>query len=165
MKKKDLIKPALPKSDEYYMRRALMHAKHAGERGEVPIGAVVVYNGRIIAWGENTRESERNALGHAEITAIDRACRRMGGWRLCGCTLYVTVEPCPMCAGAIINARLPRVVVGAYDKRFGCFGGSVDFNAMDFNHKPKVEFSVCAEESAELMSEFFGKLRKKRLRS
>ena len=165
MKKKDAIKPASIKSDEYYMRRALFHARRAGEKGEVPIGAVVVYNGRIIAWGENSRESGKNALGHAEISAIDRACRRMGGWRLCDCTLYVTVEPCPMCAGAIINARLPRVVVGTYDSRFGCFGGNVDFNAMDFNHRPKVEFGVCREEAASLMSDFFSALRKKHLRS
>ena len=161
MKKKDAIKPASIKSDEYYMRRALFHARRAGEKGEVPIGAVVVYNGRIIAWGENSRESGKNALGHAEIAAIDRACRRMGGWRLCDCTLYVTVEPCPMCAGAIINARLKKVTYGASDKKAGSCSSVVNLFELPYNHSPEVEGGVLEDECAALLKDFFKDLRKK----
>ena len=159
--KKD-IKPAALKSDEYYMKKALRHAEKAGVGGEAPVGAVVVYNGRIIAFGENARESGKNPLRHAEITAIERASKRMGGWRLHECELYVTLEPCPMCAGAIINSRIKRVVIGAADKRFGCFGGHVDFNEFGFNHKPEIIFGVMRSECSELMSGFFKRLREKR---
>lgn len=144
------------------MKKAISHAKKAGERGEVPVGAVIVYKGRIIAYGENSRENDKDALCHAELTAIRRACKRMGGWRLCDCEMYVTLEPCPMCAGAIINARLKKVTAGTKDERFGCFGGNVDFNDMGFNHRPEIEFGVCEDDCKNLMQSFFDALRKKR---
>ena len=108
--------------DEKFMKHAMTRAKAAAALGEVPIGAVIVKDGKIVSSGKNMREIKANALLHAEITAIDRACKRLGAWRLCDCTLYVTLEPCPMCAGAIINSRISRVVFGAYDSKAGAFG-------------------------------------------
>lgn len=145
--------------DEVYMRRALALADEAMALGEVPIGAVLVWEGRIVGEGYNRREGDKNALLHAEIVAIDSACRALGGWRLHKGTLYVTVEPCMMCAGAIINARIPRVVFGAPDRRFGAFGGLFHADLLGLNHKPKVEGGLFSEEAAARMSAFFKHLR------
>lgn len=146
-------------ADEAYMRRALALADEAMARGEVPIGAVLVWDERIVGEGYNRRESDKNALWHAEIVAIDSACRALGGWRLHKGTLYVTVEPCMMCAGAIVNARIPRVVFGAPDRRFGAFGGLFRADLLELNHKPKVEGGLLAEEASARMSAFFERLR------
>jgi tRNA(adenine34) deaminase len=146
--------------DEYFMGLAIEQAKIAAGLGEVPVGAVAVKDGEVIASGRNRRETGKNALYHAELAAIDEACRKLGGWRLFACDLYVTLEPCPMCAGAIINARINRVIFGARDPKAGCFGSVADFNALAFNHKPEITAGVRAEECAALLSEFFAKLRK-----
>ncbi len=116
----------LQAGDEAFMREALLLAQEAAAEGEVPVGAVVVYEGRVIARGRNRREMDKNALSHAELEAIAGACRALGGWRLWQCTLYVTLEPCPMCAGAVINARIPRLVYGARDPKAGSCGSVVD---------------------------------------
>lgn len=145
--------------DERFMRAALALAQQAADEGEVPVGAVVVRNGEIIAGGRNRRESGHHALAHAEIEAIDGACRALGGWRLCGCTLYVTLEPCPMCSGAIINARLDRVVYGARDPKAGCAGSVADLFVMPFNHTPVIRSGILEEECAQLLSDFFAGLR------
>ena len=166
IKKKDKILPATEKSGKYYMKKALAHAEKSKRDGEVPVGAVIVYKGRIISSGRNSREKDKDALCHAEINAIRKACKRMGGWRLHECEMYVTLEPCPMCAGAIINSRLKRVTIGTKDTRFGCFGGNVDFNTMNFNHKPEIIFGVndnsIQEKCSGMMSDFFNSLREKR---
>ncbi len=146
---------------EYFMKKALSYAGRAGKMGETPVGAVIVRKGEIISFGYNKRESKKNALCHAEIMAINRACKKLGGWRLWECDLYVTLEPCPMCAGAIINARIKNVYFGAFDKKAGCFGSVTDFNNLNFNHHPKVEGGILEEESRTLLSDFFKKLRKK----
>ena len=145
--------------DLEYMQEALALAKEAFADGEVPVGCVVVRNGEIVGRGRNRRETRKTALGHAEIEAIDQACRTLGGWRLWECTLYVTLEPCPMCAGAIINARIPRVVYGASDSKCGACGSVCDLFSMEFNHHPKVEKGVMEAECAALLTEFFQKLR------
>ena len=147
--------------DIFYMEKALELARQAAEEGEVPVGCVIVRNGKIVAEGRNCRETGKSALGHAEIQAIDAACKALGGWRLWDCTLYVTLEPCPMCAGAIINARIPRVVFGARDEKFGACGSVCDLLAMDFNHKPQVTAGVMEEQSKALMEAFFRELRSK----
>jgi len=146
-------------TEEMFMRRALELAAEAAEAGEVPVGCVIVREGKILSEGRNRRETDRNALAHAEIEAIDRACRTLGGWRLTGCTLYVTLEPCPMCAGAIVNARIPRVVYGASDAKCGATGSVCDLFSMEFNHHPEVTAGVREEEAAALLSEFFQNLR------
>ncbi len=148
--------------DEIFMRAALEQARLAADEGEVPVGAVIVHGDEIIACGRNRRELLKNALCHAEIEAIDAACRRLGGWRLPDCTLYVTLEPCPMCAGAIINSRIDRVIFGAYDAKNGCCGSVADLFSMPFNHFPKSEGGVLGEECAELLSSFFKRLRESR---
>lgn len=147
--------------DEIYMRQALVLAAQAAEYGEVPVGAVVVYDGKVVGQGFNRRESGKNALAHAELEAIDQACRTLGGWRLHKCDLYVTLEPCPMCSGAIINARIRRLVFGAYDPKGGCFGSVSDFNELPFNHKPQVTGGVLEQECAQALSDFFRRLRSK----
>jgi tRNA(adenine34) deaminase len=141
--------------DERYMKEALAEAALAAEAGEVPVGAVMVHNGEIIARTHNTRETEKNALHHAEILAIDAACRHLGGWRLSECTLYVTLEPCPMCGGAILNARVGRVVYGAKDASMGVFGSVLNYNAYPLGYKPNVTSGVLADESRALMQRFF----------
>ena len=141
------------------MDEALTLAREAAAAGEVPVGCVIVRNGEIVGRGKNHRETGRTALGHAEIQAITEACRNLGGWRLWECTLYVTLEPCPMCAGAIINARIPRVVFGGEDKKGGACGSVCDLFSMDFNHHPKVEKGLMEEECTALLTEFFEKLR------
>jgi tRNA(adenine34) deaminase len=146
---------------EEYMRHALALAAEAAAEGEVPVGAVVVYNGEIIGTGRNRREVGKNALAHAEIEAIDMACRTRGGWRLFGCDLYVTLEPCPMCAGAIINSRIDHVYYGATDPKAGSCGSVVSLFDLPYNHKPALTGGVLADECAAILRDFFAKLRKK----
>ena len=146
-------------NDAQYMKMALDLAKKAGERGDVPVGAVVVKDGEIISSGANERVLCGSAISHAEVVAIERACKSLGTWRLSGCTLYVTLEPCPMCAGAIINSRVDRVVFGAKDAKAGCFGSLINFNHYPFNHKPEIIEGVCADECREVLSEFFARRR------
>ena len=145
--------------DEKYMDMALELAREAAAEGEVPVGCVIVRNGEVVGRGRNRRESGKTALGHAEIEAIGEACKHLGGWRLWECTLYVTLEPCPMCAGAIINARIPRVVYGASDENCGACGSVCDLFSMAFNHHPQVEKGVREAESAALLTDFFQNLR------
>ena len=146
---------------EDYMREALFLAREAAAQGEIPVGCVIAdTEGRIIARGANTRERERSALGHAELAAIDEACRSLSDWRLSGCTLYVTLEPCPMCTGAIINARIPTVVFGAREENFGSCGSVIDLFSERYGHKPAVYGGVLGDECAALMKEFFERLRK-----
>ena len=145
--------------DLTYMREALVLAQEAAAEGEVPVGCVIVRDGQIVGRGRNRRERDKTALAHAECEAIRQACENLGGWRLWDCTLYVTLEPCPMCAGAIINARIPRVVFGASDKKCGACGSVCDLFSMEFNHHPQVTQGVMEEECAALLSDFFKDLR------
>ena len=145
--------------DLQFMDEALELARQAMAEGEVPVGCVIVRNGEIVGRGRNRRETAKTALGHAEIEAIADACKNLGGWRLWECTLYVTLEPCPMCAGAIINARIPRVVFGASDAKCGACGSVCDLFHMEFNHHPQVEKGVREEETSALLTEFFQNLR------
>ena len=147
--------------DLEYMTEAIEEAKLAENIDEVPIGAVIVRDGKIIARAHNTRETSRCATHHAEILAIEEACRALGGWRLPETTLYVTLEPCAMCAGAIINARIPNVVFGAPDLRFGAFGSLLDLSEVPLNHKPEVRRGVRADECKNMLSEYFRKKRAK----
>ncbi|MEG0769394.1 MAG: nucleoside deaminase [Ruthenibacterium sp.] len=149
-------------TDEALMRLALAQAREAAEKGEVPVGAVVARHGEVVAAAHNTRESEKNATHHAELLAIDAACRALGGWRLWECELFVTLEPCPMCAGAIINSRMRRVVYGAPDAKAGCCGSVINLFALPFNHEPLVESGLLADECAALLQIFFESLREKR---
>lgn len=145
--------------DNKFMDAALELAKEAAAAGEIPVGCVIVRKGEIVGRGRNCRETDRTALGHAELMAIADACKNLGGWRLWECTLYVTLEPCPMCAGAIINARIPRLVFGASDSKNGACGSVCDLLSMDFNHHPQVTKGVREAESAALLTEFFAQLR------
>ena len=147
--------------DEQFMQLALAEAQKAAQNGEVPVGCVIVHRDQVIAVGRNRREKGKSALAHAEIVAIRRACRALGGWRLWECELYVTLEPCPMCAGAILNARIPKVVFGAADEKAGAMGSVFDLFSFPLNHKPLVVSGVCAEESTALLQAFFQKLRKR----
>ena len=146
---------------EEYMKEALKLAEEAAQNGEVPVGCVITLNSRIVGRGRNRREAEKNALAHAEIEAINEACRNLGGWRLIDCDLYVTLEPCPMCAGAIINARIRRVVFGASDSKAGAFGGVLNLNDFPFNHKPEIVKGICEDECRALLRRFFSDLRKR----
>jgi len=152
----------MTKSHEYYMRAALGRAKTAAKHGETPVGAVIVKNGKIIAGGRNRREKAKNALCHAEISAINAACKKLGGWRLIGCDLYVTLEPCPMCAGAIINSRIENVYFGARDTKAGSFGSVVDLSLLPYNHKPNITQGILEKECSGVLSDFFKELRKKK---
>ena len=145
--------------DIQYMAGALALAREAAAEGEVPVGCVVVRKGEIVARGRNRREQGRSALAHAEVEAIRQACETLNGWRLWECPLDVTLEPCPMCAGAIINARIPRVVYGAKDTKSGACGSVCDLFSMEFNHHPRVESGLREEECAALLTEFFQNLR------
>ncbi len=147
---------------ERYMKRAVKLAELAGSTGEIPVGAVVVKRdtGEIIAEGYNRRESDKNALAHAELIAINEACKKLGGWRLIGCDLYVTLEPCPMCCGAIINSRVERVIYGADDSKAGSVFSVQQMFEMPYNHKPEIIRGVLAEECGELLSSFFRRIRK-----
>ena len=141
--------------DEAYMREALLEASEALKGGDIPVGAVIVRGGEIISRGHNTREAENDALGHAEIQAIKEACRAAGDWRLQGCTLYVTLEPCAMCTGACIAARLDRIVFGAYDKKAGCCGSVADLTALHLDSEPDIFGGVLQEECESILKEFF----------
>ena len=145
--------------DLVFMDMALELAKEAAAEGEVPVGCVIVRKGEVVGKGRNRRETAKTALGHAEIEAISDACKNLGGWRLWECTLYVTLEPCPMCAGAIINARIPRVVFGASDDKCGACGSVCDLFSMNFNHHPVAEKGIREAESTALLTEFFQNLR------
>ena len=142
------------------MREAIEMAKQTDGNNEVPVGALIVKDGEVLARAHNLRETNRLATAHAELLAIEEACRRTGGWRLTGCTLYVTLEPCPMCAGAIVNSRVSRVVYGAKDPVAGCCGSVIDFNSYPFNHSFSVTAGVCEEECRELLKKFFESKRK-----
>ncbi len=149
-------------NDEKLMRRALELAGEAAKLGEVPVGAVVALDGEIIAEAYNRRECDKNAIAHAELLAIDAACKRLGGWRLHKCDLYVTLEPCPMCAGAIVNSRIKRVIIGAKDAKAGAMGSVLNLNFYPLNHKPEIVFGVCEREASAMLQEFFLRLREKR---
>ena len=142
-----------------YMDAALALAREAAAEGEVPVGCVIVCKGQIVGRGRNRRESDKSALAHAEIEAIRQACATLGAWRLWECTLYVTLEPCPMCAGAIVNARIPRVVYGASDSKCGACGSVCDLFSMAFNHHPQVEKGIREDACAQLLKAFFQDLR------
>ena len=148
--------------NQEFMEKALSLAREAGATGEVPVGAVIVRNGEIIATGKNGREINKNALSHAEIEAINNACKALGGWRLPGCELYVTLEPCPMCAGAIINSRIEKVYFGAYDQKAGSVRSLVCLFDLPYNHKPEVTGGIMEEECAAVLSDFFRGLREKK---
>ena len=145
--------------DEAMMQEALQLAKEAAREGEVPIGCVITLGDRIVGRGRNRREQDKNALAHAEIEAIREACQTLGGWRLWQCTLYVTLEPCPMCAGAIVNARIPRVYYGARDEAMGACGGVWNIYMENFPNRPALVGGVLAEECRGVLSEFFKNLR------
>ena len=149
-------------TDFELMGLALEEAAKAAALGEVPVGAVVARHGEVVATAHNTRETEKNALHHAELLAIDAACKALGGWRLWQCELFVTLEPCPMCSGAIINSRLKRVVYGARDPKAGCCGSLIDLFALPFNHHPVMESGLLEEEAQALLQDFFAMLREKR---
>ena len=153
------LEPPRP-DDEIYMKECLQLARHAGACGEIPVGAVVLHNGKIIGTGKNTREQEHSALGHAELTAISEACASRGSWRLDNCTLYVTLEPCPMCAGAIAAARIGRVVYGVKDPKNGAMGSVLNLNAYPLTgSKPRITVGVGEAECRALMTQFFSNLR------
>lgn len=145
-----------------FMRYALSLAEKSADEGEVPVGAIVVCDGEIVGEGRNRREVVKNALHHAEIEAIDNACKNLGGWRLWKCDLYVTLEPCPMCAGAIINSRIKNVYFGAKDEKNGAVVSAARLFDMNFTHKPQYEGGIMGEECAEILSNFFKDLRKKK---
>ena len=144
-----------------FMRVALELAVQAAKELEVPVGCVVVRDGVVVGRGRNTREAGQNALAHAELTAIAEACKTVGFWRLPDCEMFVTLEPCPMCAGAVINARIGKLFYGASDPKAGACGSVIDLFSYPFNHRPAVTGGVLAEESAELLTAFFRELRKK----
>lgn len=155
-------KGAIQMKDEYYMALALLKAREAYELEEVPIGCIIEYNGHVIGRGCNRRMTDKNVLSHAEIAAINEACLFMGDWRLEGCTLYVTVEPCPMCSGAILQARIPRVVFGTPNPKAGCCGSI--YNLLDeprFNHRCEITQGVMQEECSKIMKSFFRTYRRK----
>lgn len=141
------------------MSAAIELAGQAKSDGEVPVGAVIVRDGKIIATGRNRREQLGNALAHAELEAISNACTALGGWRLDGCELYVTLEPCPMCAGAIINARIDRVIYGASDPKAGSAGSLFDMFELPYNHHPRIKSGIMREQCADILSDFFLNLR------
>lgn len=146
---------------EKYMKMAIKEALKASEIDEVPVGAIILFEGKIIARGYNKRNKSQNATAHAEHIAIEKACKKLKSWRLENCELYVTLEPCPMCAGAIIQSRIPKVYFGAFDPKGGCFGSCVDFREIEgFNHYPNVQGGILQEECAMLLKEFFKSKRK-----
>ena len=145
--------------DKKFMREALNLAKIAASEGEVPVGAVIVKDGKIIAKGKNEREKKQNALSHAEIEAINNACKELGSWRLDGCEMYVTLEPCPMCAGAIINARIKTLIFGAYDSKMGSIDSVINLCDYPYNHKVEVYGGICEDEALAVLQDFFKDLR------
>ena len=146
---------------EFYMREALLLARRAADEGEVPVGCVVVCDGNIVGRGWNRREQTKSALGHAEIMAIDAACRALSRWRLDDCSLFVTLEPCPMCAGAILNARIAEVCYGASDTDYGACGGVLNLFEEAFRHHPRLYGGLLREECSSLLTDFFVNLREK----
>lgn len=144
-----------------FMLQALECAAIAGERGDVPVGAVIVKDGEVVASAYNEREIEKNAVSHAEIIAIERACEKLGRWRLSDCEMYVTLEPCPMCAGAILNARIGKLYFALKDSNSGAFGSVINLNSYPLLHKVRAECGLCEEESRALLGDFFKKKRKK----
>jgi len=150
-------------TDEKYMREAVRQAKKAEALNETPIGCVIVHEGKIIARGYNRRNTEGSTLAHAEITAIRKANKKIGDWRLEGCTMYVTLEPCQMCAGALVQSRITRIVIGAMNKKAGCAGSVINLlNMAGFNHQVEITYGVLEQECSEMMSGFFRKLRESR---
>ena len=145
--------------DKKFMREAINLAKIAASEGEVPVGAVIVKDGKIIAKGKNEREKKQNALSHAEIEAINNACNALGSWRLDGCEMYVTLEPCPMCAGAIINARIKTLIFGAYDSKMGSIDSVINLCDYPYNHKVEVYGGICEDEALAVLQDFFKDLR------
>lgn len=151
------------KMDEKYMREAIRQAKKAYALEEVPIGCVIVYEGKIIGRGYNRRTIDKNALAHAEVQAIRKACKKMDDWRLEDCTLYVTLEPCQMCSGAIVQARVKRVVVGCMNPKAGCAGSILNLlDVKEFNHQVELTTGILGEECSQMMKQFFRELREKR---
>ena len=151
--------------DERYMKEAIRQARKAEALDEVPIGCVIVYDGRIIARGYNRRNTDKNTLSHAELNAIRKASRKLGDWRLEGCTMYVTLEPCQMCAGALVQSRIDEVVIGSMNPKAGCAGSVLNLLEVDgFNHKVKITRGVLEEECSAMLSDFFKELREKKKR-
>ena len=140
---------------EEYMKKALHYARLCAKKGEIPVGCVIVRNGEIVSYGNNKRETGKNALKHAEMVAIDRACRKLGGWRLWECDMYVTLEPCVMCTGAIINSRIKRLVYGASDYKAGSCGSVVNLFDLPYNHKPETVTGFMQEECSQILTDFF----------
>ena len=150
-------------TDEKYMKEAIRQAKKAAAIGEVPIGCIIVYEDKIIGRGYNRRMVDHTVLAHAEILAMKKACKKMGDWRLEGCTMYITLEPCPMCAGAIVQARIPRIAVGCMNPKAGCAGSVLDMlHVPGFNHQAEVTEGVLEQECSKLMSDFFQSLRERK---
>lgn len=149
-------------NDKLYMEQAIALAQTAASCKEVPVGAVVVANGTVVGTGYNKREYGKNALYHAELEAINNACNTLGGWRLWQCTLYVTLEPCPMCTGAIINSRIQRVVFGAYDSKAGSCGSVINLLDLPYNHHPVIQGGFMEDECSNLLKDFFKDLRSKK---
>ncbi len=148
--------------DEKYMKKAISLAKKASKLGEVPIGCVIVYEDKIIGRGYNRRKTDKNTLAHAELTAIRKASRYIGDWRLEGCTMYVTLEPCQMCAGAIVQGRMDRVVIGTMSPKSGCAGSIINLlNMEEFNHQVEITYGICEKECSDILSFFFSDLRKR----
>ena len=145
--------------DRKFMDLALIRARRAGEDGEVPVGAVIVKDGVVLAAAHNLREQKQNALSHAEIEAINLACKNLGSWRLDGCEMYVTLEPCPMCTGAIINARIKTVIFGAFDKNAGCMDSVINLCDYPLGHKVEVYAGICEDECQKILQDFFENLR------
>ncbi len=152
-------------TDRDYMNLAIEQAKISASELEVPVGAVIIRNGEVVSVGRNRRETDKNALAHAEIEAIDLACKKLGGWRLWECEMFVTLEPCPMCTGAIINSRIRRLVYGAGDYKAGSCGSVVNLFDLPYNHKPEVVSGFMQEECSALLTEFFADLRKRKKQS
>ena len=152
-------------TDRDFMTLAIEQAKLSAEETEVPVGAVIVRNGEVVSVGRNRRETGKNALAHAEIEAIDLACKKLGGWRLWECEMFVTLEPCPMCTGAIINSRIRRLVFGASDYKAGSCGSVINLFDLPYNHKPEVVSGFMQEECSALLTEFFADLRKRKKQS
>ena len=150
-------------SHDFYMKEALRQAKKAYALEEAPIGCVIEYQGKIIARGYNKRNTKKSPLAHAELLAIQKASKKLGDWRLEECTMYITLEPCQMCAGAIVQARIPRVVIGAMNAKAGCAGSVLKLlNVAQFNHQVEVVYGVMQEECSQMMSDFFRELRRKK---
>ena len=163
MQKMNKIRTSVLTEDEKYMKEAIRQARKAEALGEVPIGCVIVYEGKIIGRGYNRRMTDHSALAHGEILAIKKACRKMGDWRLEGCRIYVTLEPCPMCAGAIVQARIPEVVIGCMNPKAGCAGSVLDlFHQEGLNHRCQVETGILQEDCSGMMKDFFRELRERK---